>query len=352
MRRRGSATGGAGSPAAGYFDPTWNAGFATYRESDRTFKGSGTWSNARSLNSQAVGKWYAEIYIIDQEYNYSSAIGLATAAYTSTDALVGNNSISWGMQSSDNITGARLRHNNAYAGTAITPAVTENSYMRVAVDFNAGKAWFGNSTAWIGGGDPATGTSPTFTFTPNTPLYLIGGSSGSIIRLATKTNELLGVVPTGFDPWGGTGGTAPATIYRYWEVFVTANNGDGTFTSIAELILRVAGFDVTAGGTASASTDHFGVNGSRAFDKNTGAPTTWVTNAGAHLNCWVRYDFGAGKGKAIDTYGLYGEPGLLGRAPKDFTLRASNDASSWTTKDTQTNITGWAGGVEKAFNVP
>lgn len=52
--------------------------------------------------------------------------------------------------------------------------VTHNGYViKVAIDFDAGKIWFGvwNGSLESWDGDPAAGTDPTYTFTPNTPLY-------------------------------------------------------------------------------------------------------------------------------------------------------------------------------------
>jgi hypothetical protein len=46
------------------------------------------------------------------------------------------------------------------------------TYVYHAIDHDAGKGWLALSSAsgWIGGGDPAAGTSPTYTFTPGTAL--------------------------------------------------------------------------------------------------------------------------------------------------------------------------------------
>lgn len=52
--------------------------------------------------------------------------------------------------------------------------VTYSGYVvKVAIDFDAGKIWFGvwNGSLESWDGDPAAGTDPTYTFTPNTPLY-------------------------------------------------------------------------------------------------------------------------------------------------------------------------------------
>jgi hypothetical protein len=65
-----------------------------------------------------------------------------------------------------------LPYNDAIALTAsqITGTYATGAKFRCAIDFDAGKLWFGTTTAWCGGGNPEAGTSPTYTFTPGTPL--------------------------------------------------------------------------------------------------------------------------------------------------------------------------------------
>ena len=70
----------------------------------------------------------------------------------------------------------------------------------------------------------------------------------------------------------------------------------------------------------------------------------WVSASG-QLTGWLRFDFGAGNTKIIRSYSMMGDnnPSYVAtRSPKTWTFQGSDDASSWTTLDTQTNVTTWA----------
>ena len=73
-----------------------------------------------------------------------------------------------------------------YAGTNVTQAngsstnVVDGTW-GIAVDPAAGKAWMRNSAgSWIGGGDPAAGTSPTFTWTADGDAWTFGCSTYNV----------------------------------------------------------------------------------------------------------------------------------------------------------------------------
>ena len=92
----------------------------------------------------------------------------------------------------------------------------------VAVDFDAGKIWFGrwsgytNQMFWSGGGDPATGVNPHATFTASQSLRifmtfaLLGESQQADLGryiLIQDDNNVMGK-PSGFTTWGGTAPTS------------------------------------------------------------------------------------------------------------------------------------------------
>lgn len=77
-----------------------------------------------------------------------------------------------------------------------------------------------------------------------------------------------------------------------------------------------------------------------AFDN---ADSQWIANA---TTGYLKLDFGSALW-AVDEYRV--EPQSTTRAPKNWTLEGSNNDSSWTTLDTQTNITTWVTGTPKIF---
>ncbi|MBL0420518.1 discoidin domain-containing protein [Ramlibacter sp. AW1] len=130
--------------------------------------------------------------------------------------------------------------------------------------------------------------------------------------------------------------------HRYWRVYVTANNSNGStgYAGFLELELRasIGGADECTGGTASAS----GVDGinaaANAFDNNTS--TRWYSSG--TLPSWIKYDFGAGNAKDIVEFAGK-SPGVAQYTPRDFELQYSDDNSSWTPLITVKGETNWRG---------
>ena len=75
----------------------------------------------------------------------------------------------------------------------------------IAIDFTAGKIWLSKNGIFISG-DPAAGTSPSFTFTPAAvgALYLAHGAAGANAgawTLAADASLLANAPPAGFSSW-------------------------------------------------------------------------------------------------------------------------------------------------------
>ncbi|WJN61356.1 hypothetical protein OH686_21645 [Pseudomonas sp. SO81] len=157
-----------------------------------------------SVIGASGGKYYFEVQP-DQFYaanpGYLTGISIGTGT---TGSYPGATASSFGLAStstgSDTWSGGSASNNNA--GGAANLA----HYHKWAIDIGAGKAWCGisnrNSGAWIGGGDPAAGTSPTFTFTPNSTIYPMGCPRRGHASTVTDRNRLVAK----FDPasWSGT----------------------------------------------------------------------------------------------------------------------------------------------------
>lgn len=199
---------GAGSTpppaAAAYWNPSDKSPDVDLSDSDKvaTNPDAAAFSAARSVTGHSSGKWYAElVYISGPDWGVFA--GVATSAYNLTGYYLGESVHSWGIQMNDS-GAAKLYHNASNIGSVAN--IASGSYARIAVDSDAGKGWIGNSSAWVGGGDPAAGTSPSFTFTPGTTLYLatalyFGGSAASM-RVRTATADMAGSIPSGFSPAG------------------------------------------------------------------------------------------------------------------------------------------------------
>lgn len=185
-----------------FFNPSDKGANITLSNSDRTCGNSaGVWAMVRTTASKSSGKWYAEA-----AYNFSlssqcGVFGVCTAAHTLTNFL-GSAATGWGLQGT-NGTNRRtfLAGVIANAGTSIVSGGSG----KCAIDIDAGNGWLGTVgvAGWIGGGDPALGTSPTFTFTPGSTMFFAASAfstGGGTVTL--PSSAYLDPIPSGFAGFG------------------------------------------------------------------------------------------------------------------------------------------------------
>lgn len=161
--------------------------------------GSG-WVSGRSATSHSAGKWYAELENTTHSLT-QMLFGVCTSAHTLNN-FIGNQANGWGLHcnKSGAVDGYTANTPTNLGGTGIVAG--GRAY--IAVDFDAGKIWFGLSTSgWLGTGNPSTGANPQYTFTPNTTLFLGGSvySSAQVVTLKNQVGENTGTIPTGFSMW-------------------------------------------------------------------------------------------------------------------------------------------------------
>lgn len=135
---------------------------------------------------------------------------------------------------------------------------------------------------------------------------------------------------------------------RYWRVYITANDGSGSYIGMTEIELKdtLGGSDLTSAALAStnalASSE---VNGSNtaamAFDNS--SSKGWL---GWLAPQWIRWDFGPGNDKTIRQITIRGSWNAASASPKDFLLQGSGNGTDWTTVMTVTGQTGWSGGSD------
>lgn len=169
-----------------------------------------------SDSGHSSGKFYAELRCV----GYTSAVGATGCGlHSGTGALtnyIGQDVNGWASFATGSGAPNRNTYHNAVLANSIVNGVNPTgTNVRLAVDLDAGKLWlsyYGSST-WIGGGDPAAGTSPTFTFSPSGTYYLaytprVTGAKGRLVAVADWGNS----APTGFGVWsGGVGPSAELT---------------------------------------------------------------------------------------------------------------------------------------------
>lgn len=161
-----------------------------------------------SDSGKTTGKFYAECQLMQLAASRAFAFGLYEGTSSLTTYLGGNTS-GWGTWVVDAI--RRTRHNTVegYPATTVVPVV--NIRARMAVDLSAGNLWLSQfgSTAWMGGGDPAAGTSPSYSFTTGGTFYIALCPYHGVVTPTTSRNRLRLVLPadwasaapSGFGVW-------------------------------------------------------------------------------------------------------------------------------------------------------
>ena len=152
----------------------------------------------------AGGKRYVEVAVTGKNQAFgignnwrrtftSQALGLST--FQSEDQYM------WALWlKSDNT--LQVNHNGVGVAQGSYTYVAGAPVM-IAVDFDAGLMWLGYNGTWVGGGDPVSGTNPTYTGLggyphPVTILGSMSASSTDVLH-ATLNNQLFR--PSNFQPW-------------------------------------------------------------------------------------------------------------------------------------------------------
>ncbi len=158
----------------------------------------GSYSPGRATNSQSTGKHYFECSLLT---NANGFVGIANATYALTSGnYVGKDVNSWALQSRGVAADWSTVHNNAGSDTGITTLSTD--IFNCALDSDAGKLWFGINGTWIGGGDPAAGTSPTYTGVTGAMFPALSPLVGNTWTGNFGATAFAQTIPSGFVKWG------------------------------------------------------------------------------------------------------------------------------------------------------
>jgi hypothetical protein len=175
----------------------------------------------------------------------------------------------------------------------------------------------------------------------------VGTASGAGSATATGASTFA-AAGTATGAGSVVGVSLAADPHRYWRIDVDAVQS-GTIVSIAGIQMRESAFgqNVCVGGTASARASFAGFGPAEAFtwdfvDSGASSSTQemWADNASG---AWIAYDFGAGNAKDIKVIDLWcrEQSASRGQMVKSFTVKYSDDGSSWTTKWSVTNEAAW-----------
>jgi len=133
---------------------------------------------------------------------------------------------------------------------------------------------------------------------------------------------------------------------RYWRWLITANDGDTTYTSFAEVELRavVSGADVIPTSSATASIESpDAANGG--VDNSTN--TEWVAQNNNVFPQWFQVDLGVSTDLSLAQSAMVSQRVIASgaRTPTAWTIECSTDIVAWMAVDQQSGIT-WASAIE------
>ncbi|WP_158497755.1 DUF7483 domain-containing protein [Magnetospirillum gryphiswaldense] len=158
----------------------------------------------RSSLAMSGGKWYFEMKTNSANNSYCG-IGIEPGAVTRNDGL---NQYPGGSEggadgyglytlASPPNQGIRYAHNGVYTDI-VDAGFNTASVMKVAVDLDAKMLWLGYDNTWIGGGDPAQGTSPTYTLSAQVSDWVMMGCAYNEVTCYFGASGFNLTVPAGF----------------------------------------------------------------------------------------------------------------------------------------------------------
>ncbi len=193
-----------------------------------------------------------------------------------------------------------------------------------------------------------SGSSPGFNI--GTQLHSPMTTSG------TTLNEIINFVTSSAFA-GGTitiiGPAATVTLVQNTDTLATMQTKLATAYGVTNGHIVLAG--IGTGDSLSYLSGGTNIQGSgwttpeQAFDNDHGNGGNGATRAGAAPG-WIGYDLGSGLGRVANSYTIWPYATVPEKSPLTWTFQGSNDASSWTTLDTQTNVTSWVDVTPKTFS--
>lgn len=151
-----------------------------------------------STSTQKV-MWGIRLTEIDINVGQSTFFGIGNALAGTSGGVIGSTANGWCWAAPN----TQFYNNNSPITTTF-PGTTMGADNLFCMDPVTGKVWAAvNNTSWFGGGDPASGTSPTFTMNPGgvyTPAYSPSNniSNNSALLLSSPASLSAYTAPAGF----------------------------------------------------------------------------------------------------------------------------------------------------------
>lgn len=291
------------------WDPAYKAAGITLNFADMTATGGTNIQLVRASQSLPSGKTYWEMRHVTTGASGAlvNASGLIESA-VATSVQVGGPGANLGLYTN----AATLYYNNSVVSDHANQTAGVITYAWCH-DSATGNVWVGiaGSGAWYGGGDPATGTSPTYTLPAGTwyPACTPNGSSHSI-RANFGGQVFVGAIPSGFSAYDNF-----------------------TYDDAASLVTSLIHFEDVDGSTSFA--DELGI--------------TWTPNGDAQIDTAVfKYGNASGLFDGTDDYLTAASPAGFDFGTGDFTLDGwvylNSTSTNWLASaiNGTTSGSGWA----------
>lgn len=180
----------------------------------------------RATQAAKTGKWYWEITMpASGTVNASPIFGIAPVYTRADQAATNDGGYGWENQATP-----RLWANGSSTGNLGT-TLTNSDVLNIAVDFDAGKIWYGKNGTWFGSGDPAAGTNASQTITTGVTYAPMFGRHSSNLNTEAFANfgqrPFAYTPPTGFKALNTQNIATPAirNPTKYFYPYLYTGNG-------------------------------------------------------------------------------------------------------------------------------
>ena len=279
-------------------------------------------TNTRGTFSFSSGKWYYEA-VCDSTgvSNGLSMVGWVKTSIRFSDNPTGGSGVGYRPNKGDYV-------DFTADNTTGKPTTSTGTVIQIAIDFDAGKIWFGSGGTYFESGDPSTGLNAARTFTAGTEMAPVVRTLSATYTFNFGQRPFSYTVPTGFKTIESR--NLPLTVpsitkpQRHFECVTFTGNGS-TGQSITSLEFQP---DYIWFKNRSAGNNHAGVNSVLGRSKG----LYMDSNSG---------DFNSSAGRDLVSFD-----------PSGFTVGEPEQASS--TNNNGSNIVAWcwkAGGSSNTFNI-
>jgi len=149
-----------------------------------------------SMPIPTTGKWAISGRVDAGDFSF----GICTPAHTRT-SKIGRTNDSWGAIDSPGASFFRSEHDSVATNSTVISAASDTFI--IAFDADSGKLWLGRNDggagiAYLGGGDPTTGTTPTYTLSASEMSPGLHFAVGSRLTVSFGQRTHFETLPTGF----------------------------------------------------------------------------------------------------------------------------------------------------------